>query len=351
MEGLSADNQPAAGRIPLIRVSSLSPIVAELDRRGPRADMLLSRHMLTRAQLKDPYCEIPLARYIAFLEDAASAEGDPHFAARVGTGFRPSHLGPVGLLFSASSSLHRGLKRLARFLIAWQDGTAIRVRASEDLLVWEYRLEDPGIWPHRQDNEFTVAATLAIARDAFGRSARPIEIHLEHGPVENGSEAARLFGMKPLHGESANRLLFDLKEANRPHRQEDRDLIAILERHVDDLRQPAGNDDGLLGKVRTLVGLHLSEGRISLPLIAGELNVSTRTLQRHLARHETSLRDLVRERRVEPGQVYLRQGRSSNAEIAHALGYSDSTAFWRAFKSHAGISPSHFRQGDGHRDR
>lgn len=345
MEASSAGSRSGAGRIALIRVSSLAPIVAELDRRAHRAEKLMARHMLTRAQLKDPYCEIPLARYVAFLEDAAAIDGDPHFAARVGTGFRPSHLGPVGLLFNSSSSLHRGLNRLARFLMAWQGGTAVRVHSEEDLLIWDYRLEDPELWPRQQDNEFTVAATLAIARDAFGRSARPLEIHLEHKRPEDASEAARIFGLQPLYGAPANRLVFDLREADRPHRQEDRDLIAILERHVDDLYQPAGDGDGLLGKVRTLIGLHLSEGRIGLPLIAAELNISTRTLQRRLAAHDTSLRTLIQERRMELAQVHLRQGRSSNAEIARALGYSDSTAFWRAFKSHTGVSPSEFRPG------
>ena len=97
-------------RVPLIRVSSLGPVMAELDRRGPRADALLATHLMTRAQLNDPYHKVPLARYVAFLEDAARVEGDELLGARVGGQFRPTHLGPVGLLFGASSTLRRGFE-------------------------------------------------------------------------------------------------------------------------------------------------------------------------------------------------------------------------------------------------
>lgn len=42
-------------RMALIRVSSLIPVVRELDRRGVPADLLLSRHLMSRGQLDNPY--------------------------------------------------------------------------------------------------------------------------------------------------------------------------------------------------------------------------------------------------------------------------------------------------------
>lgn len=119
--------------------------------------------------------------------------------------------------------------------------------------------------------------------------------------------------------------------------------MAILERHVADLCQPADGPDGLVGKVRTLVLMHLGQRTITLPVVASELRVSPRTLQRRLADEGTSLRELVRECRLELGRLRLRDGRASTEEIARALGYSDSTAFWRAFKAGTGETPSEYR--------
>jgi AraC-like DNA-binding protein len=346
--GVAADagSGPAADpgeRLALIRVSSLAPVVEELDRRGGAADALLARHGLTRAQLADPYHEMALVRYVRFLEEAAAAAGDELLGARVGGQFRPAHLGPVGLLFGASATLRRGLERLARWLNVWQHGTAMRVWSEETTLVWSYRL-DPGMWPRRQDTEYTLAATIALARAAFGAAGRPLEVDVEHAAPADPAPLARILGIRPSFGRPDNRLVFDRAEADRVQRAEDRDLLAILERHVADLCQPAPGAEGLIGKARTLVLMHLGARPITLPAVAAELNVSTRTLQRRLADEGTSLRALVRDCRLELGRLHLREGRISNAEIARALGYADSTAFWRAFKAGTGSAPSRYRR-------
>jgi AraC-like DNA-binding protein len=333
----------AGERVALARVSSLGPVIEELDRRGPRAEALLARHLMTRAQLADPYGEIPLERFVAFLEDAATAEGDDLFCAKVGSQFRPGNLGPVGLLFGASATLRRALERLARWLNVWQGGTAVRVSEEDRTLIWSYRLEVE-IWPRRQDTEMTLAATLALSREAFGASGRPLEIHVEHAGPEDPGPLARILGVRPIFGQPGSCLVFDLADASRVHRAEDRDLMAILERHVADLCHPADGVEGLIGKVRTLVLMHLGKRPITLPVMASELHVSTRTLQRRLAEEGTSLRALVRECRLELGRVQLRDGRASTAEIARSLGYSDNTTFWRAFKAGTGSAPSHYRR-------
>lgn len=326
-----------------IRVSSLMPAVRELDRRRLSADELLARHLMSREQLANPYAEIPLARYVAFLEAAAEAAADESFGAAVGTSFRSVNLGPVGLLFSSSATLRRGLERLARTLTTWQDGTSIGLHDEDGTLVWTYRIEDPLIWPRRQDSEYTLAATIAIARDAFGASGRPIEAHVEHAQPEDPVPLARILGLRPQYGQPGNRLVFDLAGADRPHRTEDTEMMAMLNRHLDDLRQPE-QEAGLIGRARALIGLHLGHRTITVPMVARELGVSPRTLQRRLAEDGASLRTLVHQVRVDLGRAHLREGRASNAEIARALGYTDTTAFWRAFKAGTGRSPSQYRR-------
>lgn len=329
--------------MPLIRVSSLIPVVRELDRRGVLANAVLSRHLMTREQLDNPYAEVPLARYVAFLESAAEAARDPSFGAIAGTAFRPATLGPVGLYFSASATLRGGLERLAQTLTTWQDGTSIGLHDEEGALVWTYRIEDPLIWPRRQDSEYTLAATATMAREAFGASARLIEAHVEHLEPADPAPLSRILGLKPVYGQPGNRLIFDLRGADRRQRSEAPEMMAMLGQHLDDLRQPQG-ETGLLAQVRALIGLHLGQRTITVPMVARELGIAPRTLQRRLADSGTSLRTLLHEMRVNLGRVHLREGRASNAEIARALGYTDATAFWRAFKSGTGAPPSEYRR-------
>lgn len=327
----------------MIRASTLTPVLQALDGRGRKAGRLLSRHGLDRAALTDPYAEIALHRYVAFLEDAAEATGEPHFCAQVGTSFRAADLGPVGLVFGGSATLRAGLGRLAAVLSAWQDATEIRVEAEGDQLVWTYRLADPDLWPRRQDGEYTLAATLALARDAFGAAGRPIAIHVEHPPPDQPAELTRILGTVPHFDQTANRLIFDRTAAEKVQRREDAGLMAILSRHLSDLSRRRPEED-LVAHVRHLVRLQLGLRPVTLALIAGDLKLSPRTLQRRLAEHGASLRDLILEARLELGGMQLRNGKASHAEIARQLGYADSTAFWRAFKQATGRAPSQHRE-------
>lgn len=330
-------------RMPLIRVSSLIPVARELDRRAILVDAVLARHLMTREQLDNPYAEIPLSRYVAFLEAAADAARDSSFGAAVGTSFRPVTLGPVGLFFGASSTLRRGLERLVRTLAAWQDGTSIGLHDENGALVWTYRIEDPLIWPRRQDSEYTLVATFAMAREAFGASVCLLEAHAEHPEPEDPAPLVRILGLRPLYGQPSNRLIFALREAERVQRAEDAEMMAMLGRHLDDLGQPKG-EAGLLAQVRALIGLHLGQRTITVPMVAREFGVSPRTLQRQLAEEGTSLRALLHGVRVDLGRVHLHDGRTSNTEIARVLGYTDATSFWRAFKAGTGSAPSAFRR-------
>lgn len=342
------DEVPSARqrRLPLIRVSSLVPVARELERRALSPDLVLSRHLLTSGQLANPYAEIPLARYVAILETAAEVARDPSFGAAVGTTFRPATLGPVGLFFGTSATLRLGLERLVRRLAIWQDDTLIGLHDEDGVLVWTYRIEDPSIWPRRQDSEYTLAATLTIAREAFGGSVRLVGAQVEHPPPEDPVPLARILGFRPEYGQTANRLIFDRRTADRTHRVEDPEMTAMLDRHLDDLRHPRG-EAGLLVQVRALIGLHLGQRAITVPMIARELGISQRTLQRRLAEEGTSLRSLLHAVRVDAGQAHLREGLKSNAEIAKSLGYTDVTAFWRAFKAGTGRAPSLFRRTEG----
>lgn len=333
--------------VSMIRVSSLAPILRHLDKRSPDTrpvdgTALLARHFLSRQLLADAYAEIPLPRYLAFLEEAAQVAGDPLLCARVGTGFRPMDLGPVGLIFAASATLRRGLERLVQSLAAWQDETALRVEAQGDSLVWTYRIAMPEIGPHRQDSEYTLAATLALARDVFGTAGRPVEIHVEHDAPAEEAGLARILGLRPSFGQTGNRLIFDRAAAERVQRAEDQGLMAVLSRHVEDLHRPPATGD-LIAQVRRLIALHLGSRPVTVALIAAELNLSTRSLQRKLAEAGTALRPMVLQARLDLAQDQLREGRVSNAEIARRLGYADGTGLWRAVKGATDLPPKRHR--------
>jgi AraC-like DNA-binding protein len=90
----------------------------------------------------------------------------------------------------------------------------------------------------------------------------------------------------------------------------------------------------------------LTQGQGANPLLiartARRLGMSARTLQRRLRASGTSFSDLLRRKREFSAVDMLCQGHSI-AEIAKTLGFSEHSAFTRAFKRWTGTSPARFR--------
>lgn len=323
------------GRVPeiaSIRASVLLSVVAQLDRQTGKTDMLLAGHGLLRSQLEDPYGLIPMARYIAIFEDAAVHTGDATFGARLGSTFKPADIGPIGMLFSLSGTIRAALRRMARHVAVVQGATGIGVVEEDDRLIWSYHLEDPRLWPRRQDAEYSVAATCQLVRSCFSAGWNPVEVHFEHGAPLDAGVLQRLLRCPLLFGQSANRIVVDNRDADRVYRSEDRDLIAVLERHAADISARPASAPGFADQVKALIGIYLGHKPITLPTIAAELGLSVRTLQRRLAEEGVSLRQLVRGQR-QAIIAHHRGATASKARIAETLGYADSTVFWRARKA------------------
>lgn len=98
----------------------------------------------------------------------------------------------------------------------------------------------------------------------------------------------------------------------------------------------------------------LSQGEGANPLLiartARRLGMSSRTLQRRLRAAGTSFSDLLRRKREFRAVDMLCQGERSLAEIADALGFSEHSAFSRAFKRWTGTPPARFRSASRGRE-
>jgi AraC-like DNA-binding protein len=340
-----------------IRASILTPIVRELDLLADDVDALLARHGLFRAQLRDPYAAVSLHRYVAFLEAAASRVGDPGFGMRVGTLLRPPDLGPAGLLFATAPTMRKGLQRFGRYLATIQGATQADLRGAGDAEGWVYRIEDATIWPRAQDCELTLSTMCSLIRARLGQRWAPVEVHFEHGGVRRDPALRDVFRAPVRFNQPMTQLLIPTADLDRPLRTEDADVAPALERHAQDLlardmHARGGSAGSVTERVDRLVGAQIGMERITVASVARDLGLSARSLQRRLAEEGTTLRDLVQAHRRLMAESRLTSGQASHALIAHALGYSDSTVFWRAFKRWSGASPTDYRgrAGQGPRE-
>ncbi|MEQ8661016.1 MAG: AraC family transcriptional regulator, partial [Gammaproteobacteria bacterium] len=99
----------------------------------------------------------------------------------------------------------------------------------------------------------------------------------------------------------------------------------------------------LVRRARELVAARPDECRDAATL-AHRLNVSTRTLFRHLREAGTSLQALKNAARCARAVTLLQRTRRPVAQVAHAVGFDNEKSFARAFRQWTGHSPSACRR-------
>ena len=97
-------------------------------------------------------------------------------------------------------------------------------------------------------------------------------------------------------------------------------------------------------RVRHAVAATLADEAPSLRRIARALGVSARTLTRRLAEEGTKFSAVVDAIRAEMASSLLHQRNLGVSEVSYLLGFSEPSAFTRAFQRWTGTSPTEFRR-------
>jgi AraC-like DNA-binding protein len=184
---------------------------------------------------------------------------------------------------------------------------------------------------------------LGTFRMLAGDRWTPRKIHFAHEAPARASEHSRIFGCRVVFASEANALVFEHDFVERAVPAADEKLYRVLKRHMERMLGDAPRRDDLAGIVIRAIGQAMAEGEPKLKRIAARLAVSPRTLERRLKARGASYRALLDDTRKRFAVSYLSENRHSLSEIAFLLGYSEVSAFNRAFKRWTDSTPSEYR--------
>ena len=121
-------------------------------------------------------------------------------------------------------------------------------------------------------------------------------------------------------------------------------LSRVLGRYLEERLARLPDEHDFLSRFRNELGRALGQGQADLDHLAKRLGMSARTLRRRLREHDTTHRqeqDSVRRRLA---MHHLRRREFSIGEIAFLLGYSEPSAFHRAFRRWTGTTAMAWRR-------
>ena len=119
-------------------------------------------------------------------------------------------------------------------------------------------------------------------------------------------------------------------------------LHKVLTRHVESLLNKIRPKKSLSDQVKQIVSKQLPKGDVDAEMVASTLCMSRHTLYRKLKNEGHAFQELVESVRKEKAIRYIKEKRYSLSEIAFLLGFSELSAFSRAFKRWTGTSPAKY---------
>ena len=331
---------PREARVTRIRAGSALGVLEAVSARGVGIDRVLVAADLAPAELSDPDRMVDLTRIMRLLEAAARETGDDAFGLHFGRDWDLG--GGLGILSYAvlnAPTVETALRNFERYARARMPGGRIGlVRAGgEALLAYELGGPDPEL--ARQHAEGSAVVGLRILRNLIGPGFRPLRVLFAHRRPRDASEHARICGAPVSFDERFDAALsFPPQHLERRVAGADRRLLPIVERSLDELLA-GGEKDAWLMQLRTRIAESLCDGAPDLGRTAKRVGMSVRTLQRRLDAKGLVWKTLVAGVRHELAQRYLAEGSASLTEIAFLLGYSELSAFDRAFRRWTGSTP------------
>ncbi|WP_251978631.1 AraC-like transcriptional regulator QhpR [Salinicola avicenniae] len=333
--------EPTAGNRGVLSAAA-SGLCDFIGHQGGDADRILGTSGVDPELLAQPTLSLGLDDYCQVMENAARDSRCDNFGLYYGQQFKPQALGLIGYIGLCSSTLEAALHNWVAAFPYHQHDTLIRLVEADDCWRLDYQVRHGRILCRRQDAELTMGMALNLIRHAAGPHWAPRAVMFEHPRPEQWHDHCKSFDSPVYFDQPLNAMLIPKRDLNRPMPERDPLLLGVIVdaiRRLDGQRRP----QGLIDHVRDQVRQTLSNEEPTLESVAHRLDLSSWTLQRRLHHEGASFSGLIDGVRREMADHYLRQPHLSISEIALLLGFSEASAFSRAFRRWQGVSPRQWR--------
>ena len=267
---------------------------------------------------------------------------DPCWGLNLGRLWHPSYMHALGYAWLASSTLRSALNRLVRFIhIVNQNALITFTEDANSVCVgWE---KPSTLTSEDWRATGALSVIMRMCRANYGENLDPVSVSFTHREPDCVGDYFAYFRCSISFGANRDSLVL-AKEAvdkvlpgSNPLMSQinDNEMIKYLAKL---------NADDIVQRTKAAIIEHLPDGRASDSAIAQSLHMSNRTLQRKLNEKGTTFKKLLTEVRKELALKYIRNNQMTLTELSFQLGFSEMSAFSRAFKQWTGNSPRQYRQ-------
>lgn len=277
------------------------------------------------------------------LTDIQQQSNHPSVALHIAASVEPRHIGVLGYLTGASENVGTALARYYDFHRLIYDGNPLMVEVKGEFL--HIRWEVPTALVTPTTNEIAIAVVYQFFRRYLRKEQLAIhEVHFTHAAPKLTTYHEQYFQCPVRFNQSHSQLIIPVHVLSQPIEHADQTLQEILLEQAQKLLSQLPNSTHLDQRLQSVILIGLQQGRFQLEQVADSLQISPRQLQRHLQQQGTNYSQRLQEMRCLLAVQYLRDPHLSLHEISLLLGFSEQSAFQRAFRQWMEMTPKQWRK-------
>ena len=310
------------------------PLVAALEPSAAR-DAFFTATDLTPELVADADARISPAQLSVAWSALARLSGEPAIALTVASQIPQGAFGIVEYVCRSAPTLRDSLAQWVRYLNLLNGAVEVGLIVEDEHACVRVLVESEV--PAPASHELCFAVLALRMRQLTESPVRPLAVELTHR-VADPRPYERFFDAPVRFGADVAQLVVPRRALSVPLRTADASLLRILRRVADEERAALPDEPLMAARVRRVLRAALRDNEASIEHVAVKLGLTARSLQRRLKDEGSSFQALREELRRELAERYLSDDLSI-AEISFLLGFSEPSAFFRAFKRWTGLTP------------
>jgi AraC-like DNA-binding protein len=300
---------------------------------------LLGACDLTPQLLADDDVRISPAQFCVAWAEAMRLANDPYLALAIAEATPPGAFGIVEYVCRSAPTLGDALRRWVRYLNLLDDAVEVALVTEGDRAYLRVTRESEAPAPASHELCFAL-----VARQAARLSAVPFRVAAVDFTHRGDPARYRAWFDAPIaFGAEHTQLVMPASALAASLVSSDPALLAILARAADELARKGPEPATLAAQVARVLHEALRGDDGGIDHVAKRLGLTSRSLQRRLKDEGTSFNAVREHVRRELAMRYL-DDKLAIAEISFLLGFSEPSAFFRAFKRWTGTTPLEARR-------
>ncbi|MFO1243560.1 MAG: AraC family transcriptional regulator [Ramlibacter sp.] len=332
-----------------IATTLLIDFIGFLGRRGLGAEAVCEAAQIDPRWLDEPHSRVPASAMERLWAVGERLTGDPDLGLHSAESYNPGALSIVGYVILSCRTAGDALDRLARYAPLLNEGLQVRLDhdAARGLTTCRFgAAEGVHSFLHHSPRQAieTLAAGIVLTLKRLATSPpEPLSVSFRHAAPSALAEHHRLLGPAVRFEQAENTVVYPREALAAGMLSADPALLEVLEGDARRRLELLKARGAISGRVQTLLGARPRGEVPSLASIAAELAMSERSVQRSLSEESTSYREIVDEVRKGLALSHLSRPGSTATDVAFLLGFSEPSAFTRAFRRWTGASPSQYK--------